>query len=84
LHNEEFHSLYLSPNIAKVMKYRRLRWGIYVVRMEEARIASKISTDKPTGKRSSRKPRRRWEEKIRMYLKEICLSTRNGVDLAQD
>ena len=27
LHNEEIHSFYLSPNIARVIKSRRLRWA---------------------------------------------------------
>ena len=40
----------------------------------------KISTRTPAGKR----PRRRWEENIRMDLKEIGINKRNWVDLAQD
>ena len=27
LHNEELHSLYRSPNIVRVIKFRRLRWA---------------------------------------------------------
>ena len=50
LHNQEFHSLYRSPNIVRVIKSRRLRWAGRVVRMEEGRSAFKILTDKPTGK----------------------------------
>ena len=38
---------------------------------------------KPTGKALGR-PRRRWEDNIRMDLKEIGISTRNLVDSAQD
>ena len=34
-------------------------------------------TGKPTGKRSLGKPRRRWEDNIRMDLKEMCVHTRN-------
>ena len=49
LHNEERHSLYLSPYIVRVFKCRRLRWADNVARMEEGR--SKILTGKPTGKR---------------------------------
>ena len=51
LHNEELHSLYLSPNIARVIKSRRLRWAGNVARMEEGRSIFKILTGKPTGKR---------------------------------
>ena len=50
-HNGELHSLYLSPNIVRVIKPRRLRWAGHVARMEEGRSAFKILTGKPTGKR---------------------------------
>jgi hypothetical protein len=52
--------------------------------MEEGRSAFKILTDKPTGKRPLGRPRRRWEDNIRMDLKEICINTSNWVDSAQD
>ena len=52
--------------------------------MEEDRSAFKILADKSTGKRSLRRPRRRWEDNIRMDLKEIDINTRNWVDSAQD
>jgi len=42
LHNEEFHSMYRSPNIVRVIKSRRLRCACNVVRMEEGRNAFKI------------------------------------------
>ena len=39
---------------------------------------------KPTGKRPLGKPRRRWEDNIRMYLEDIGINAGNWVDLAQD
>ena len=48
LYNEKFHSLYHSPNMVRVIKSRRLRWGEYVARMEEGRSAFKMLTGKPT------------------------------------
>ena len=51
LHNEELHNSYLSPNIVRAIKYRRLRWEDYVVRMEGGRSAFKILTGNPTRKR---------------------------------
>ena len=71
LHNEELHSLNRSPNIARVIKSRRLRWTEHVARVEEGRSAFKILTGKPTGKRPLGRPRRRWEDNIRMDLEEI-------------
>ena len=52
--------------------------------MEEGRSAFKILTGTPTGKRPLGRPRRRWEDNIRIDLKEIGINTRNVVDSAQD
>ena len=52
--------------------------------MEEGRSVSKILTGKPIGKRSLGMPRRRWEDNIRMNLKEIGINTKNLADLAHD
>ena len=60
-----------SPNIVRVIKSRRLRWAGHVARMEEGRSAFKILTGKHTGKRPLGRSRRRWEDNIRMDLKEI-------------
>ena len=43
--------------------------------MEEVRNVFKIVVDKPTGKRPLRRPRRRWEDNIRIDLKEIGINT---------
>ena len=84
LHNEELHSLYRSPNIARVIKSRRLRWAEHVNRMEEGRSAFKILTSKHSGKRPLGRPWRRWEDNIKMDLEEIGISAGNWVDSAQD
>ena len=68
-------------NAVRVIKSRRLRWASHVARMEEGRSAFKILTGKPTGKRPLGRPRRRWEDNIRMDLEEISI---NWVDSAQD
>ena len=44
----------------------------------------KILTGKPTGKGPLGRPRRRWEDNIRMDPKEIVINKRNQVDSAQD
>ena len=46
--------------------------------------AFKILTGKPRGERPLERPRRRWEDNIRMDFKEICNNTRNWVHSAQD
>ena len=52
--------------------------------MEECRSAFKVLTGKPTGKRPLGRPRRRWEDNIRMNLEEIGINAGNWVDSAQD
>ena len=51
--------------------------------MEEGSSAFRILTGTPTGKKPLGRPRRRWEDNIRMDLKETH-NTRNWVDSAQD
>ena len=48
--------------------------------MEEGTSAFKILTGKPTGKRPLGRPRRRWEDDVRMDLKELSINTRNWAD----
>ena len=43
-----------------------------------------ILTGKPTGKRLLGRPRRRWEDNIRMDLEEIGINAGNWVDSTQD
>ena len=76
--------MYRSPNIVRVIKSRRLRWAGHVIRMEEGWNAFKILTGKSTGKRPLRRPRRRWEDNIRMDLEEKGINAGNWVDSAQD
>ena len=58
------------------MKFR-LRWAGHIARMQEGRSAFKILTGKSTGKRPLGRRRCRWEENIRMDLKEEGVSSRN-------
>ena len=76
--------MYRSPNIVSVIKSRRLRWAGHVARTEESRSAFKILTGKHTGKRSLGRPRRRWEDNIRMDLEEMGVNVGNWVDSPQN
>ena len=67
---KKLHYFYCSPNIVRVIKCRRLSWARHVARMEESTNVFKILTDTPAGKRPLGRPRRRWENNIRMDLKE--------------
>ena len=52
--------------------------------MEEGRSAFKVVIGKPTVKRPSGRPWRRWEDNIRMDHEEIGINARNWVDSTQD
>ena len=69
LHSEELYSLYCSPNIVMVFKSRRFRYASHVARMEEGRRSFNILTGTPTGNRPLGRPRRRWDDNIRINFK---------------
>ena len=71
-------------NIIRLIKSRILRWTGHVARMEKGSSALKILTGTPVGTRPLRRPRRSWEDNIRMDLKEIIINTGNWVYSAQD
>jgi hypothetical protein len=71
LHNEELNGLYSSPSIVRVIKARRMRWAGHVIRMGAVRGAYNILVGRPEGRRPLGRPRRRWEDNIRMDLREI-------------
>ena len=71
LHNAKLHALYSSPNIIRSLKPRRLRWAGHVARMDQSRNAYRVLVGKPEGKRPLESPRCRWEDNIKMDLKEL-------------
>jgi hypothetical protein len=84
LHNEELHNLYASPNIIMVIKSRRMIWVGHVVHMGEMRNAYKILVGKLKGEKPPRRPRHRWEDNIRLYLREIGCKGVDWMHVAQD
>jgi len=84
LHNEELNDLYSSPNIVRVIKWRRMRWAGYVARMGEERGVYRFLVGKPEGRRPMGRPRRRWVDNIRMDLQEVGCVYMDWIGLAQD
>ena len=83
LHNEKLRDLYSLPNIVRVVKSRRMRWMGHVARMGEGRGAHRILVGKPEGKSPLGRPRRRWEDNIKMELEEVG-GGGDWMELAQD
>ena len=69
LRNEELNDLYSTPNIVRLSKSRRMRWAEHVTRM--GRGIYRVLMGKPEGKRPLGRPRRRWEDNIKMDLREV-------------
>jgi hypothetical protein len=80
--HKELNGLYASPNNVRVIKSRRMRWAEHVARLEERRGVHKVR--KPEGKRPLGRPRRRWEDNIKMDLQDVGRGCGDWMELAQD
>jgi hypothetical protein len=70
LHSAELHNLYSSPDIIKLIKSRRMRWAGHVARMRGEKVYW-VLVGKPEGKRPLGRPRRRWDDGLKMDIGEI-------------
>jgi hypothetical protein len=84
LHNVELHSLYSSPNIVRAIKSRRMKWAGQVAHTGEGRGVYRVLIGRPEGKRPLGRPRHRWEDNIKMDLRETGIKGTNWIQLAQD
>jgi hypothetical protein len=75
----KLYDLYCSPSIIRVVKSRRLKWAGHVASKGESRGAYRVFVGRPRGKRPLGKPRRRWEDNIKMDLIEMGLGARTGL-----
>jgi hypothetical protein len=50
LHNDEFHDLYSSPNIVRVIKARRMRWAGHVACMGRGEVFTGFRLLSPKGR----------------------------------
>jgi hypothetical protein len=72
LHNEELNDLYYSPNIFRIIKSRIMKLAGHVGRFGERKGLYGVMVGKPEEKRPLGRPRRRWEDNIKMNLQEVC------------
>jgi hypothetical protein len=84
LHNDELDNTCSLLNIVRVIKSRRMRWVGHVTRMGERRGVYRVLVGRPEGKRAVGRPRRRWEDNIKLDLRKIGIDGSNWIRLAQD
>jgi hypothetical protein len=84
LHSGELHNLYSSPDIIRQIKSRRMRWVGHVARIGGGKNVYRVLMGKPKGKRPLGRSRRRWEDGIKMDLRETGWVGMEWIHLAQD
>jgi len=84
LHKEELNDLHSLPNTVRVVKSSRMRWAGHVARMGKDRRVHRVLVGKLEGKMPLGRPRRGWEDNIKMDLKEVGVGRGDWMELAQD
>ena len=84
LHNEQLNDLYSSPNIVLMINSRIMRWAGHVARMGERRGVYTVLVGKPEGRRPLGRPRRGWDDNIKVDLQEVGCKGTDWIELAQD
>ena len=67
-----------------MIKSSRIRWAGHVARLGINRGVYRVLVGKPEGKRPLGRPKRRWEDNIKMYLQEVKFGGMDWIELAQD
>jgi hypothetical protein len=84
LQNGELHNLYSLPDIIRQIKSRRTRWAGHVACMGVGRRVYRVLVGKAKGKRPLGKLKCRWEDGIKMDLRETGWGGVEWIHLAQD
>jgi hypothetical protein len=74
----------MSDDIFRVIKTKIIIWAGHLARMGERIVVYRVLVGKPKGKGSLGRPRRRWENYIKMYHKEVGCRGMDWIDLAKD
>ena len=64
--------MYFSPNFIRVIKSRRMSWAGHVAGMGDRRVAYTVLVGRLDGKRPLVRSRSRWENNIKLDLKEAA------------
>ena len=72
-----------SSNIVRVIKSRRMKWAGQIARMGERRGVYRVLVGKREGKRPLWRPRRRWEDNVKIDLQEVGCGDVGWIELSQ-
>ena len=78
LHTEELHAA-SSPIVNPMIKSRRMRWAGHVACMGERRGVYRVLVGETWGNETLGRPRRRWEDNIKMDLHEVDEEAQAGL-----
>jgi hypothetical protein len=67
-----------------MIKSRRILWAGHVEQMRDKKNVYRILVGKLEGKRPLGRPRRRWEDNVKMDLRKMRCDGMDWIDLAQD
>ncbi|KAJ4447398.1 hypothetical protein ANN_09404 [Periplaneta americana] len=89
IRNIKSRRLKLAGHVARMGQSRnvfriRLRWAGHVARVGESRNAYRVLVGRPEGKRPLGRPRRKWEDTIKMDLRKVGYDDRDWINVAQD
>jgi hypothetical protein len=71
LHKEDLNDPYCSPSVVRMIKSRGMKWAGHLARVGERRDVYRVFIGKPEEKRPLERPRRRWEDNIKLDLQEV-------------
>jgi len=84
LHKEELNDVYCSSNIVRVIKSRRIIWAGHVACFGERRGVYRVMVGKREIRRPLGRPRRRWEDNIKMDFQEVGGGSMDWIELVHD
>ena len=67
-----------------ILNRDQLRWAGHVARMEQFRSAYRVLVGKPERKKPLGRPRCKWEDNIKMDLREVSCDPRDWINLAEN
>jgi hypothetical protein len=84
LHNEKFNNWYSLPKMIRMIKSRWVRWVEHATCMREKRNAYRVLVGKQERKRPLERRRCRWEDNIKINLRETGWGGMDWIHLSQN